>query len=86
MIGNIIILRKIYEYDNTYYIYYNKCIKDLDYIIDNYNKINFTYQFILDSEKKFFNSFHEIFYKYLFKNLYKFFDKNNDKNKCNSSN
>ena len=86
MIGNNDILRKIYEYDNTYYIYYNKCLKDLEYFIDNYNKIYFTYQLVLDSEKNYFNYFHEFFHKYFFINLYKFFDKNNDKNKCNSSN
>lgn len=86
MIRNSDILRNIYEYDNTYYICYNKCLKDLEYIIDNYNKIYFIYQLVLDSDKKFFNNFHEMFHKYFFINLYKFFNKNNYKNKCHSSN
>ena len=43
------ILRRIYEYDDTYIIKYNKCINEMNYffpynhVIDNMNLINFAY-------------------------------------------
>lgn len=61
---NIYLLYKIIQYDNTFCKFYNKCLDELDYLINRYNQILITYNCVNDSEKKYFNKFNPIFSKF----------------------
>ena len=63
------ILKNIYEYDNTYHLKYKECVKDLNFIINKYNMIYYTYKLVADNQRKFFMNFDKNFYKYFIKNI-----------------
>lgn len=66
---NINIINLIYEFDNTHYQKYNKCIKEINTLVRKFNMISLTYNNVIDIHRSYFLKFHPFFYKYCLINL-----------------
>ena len=62
------VIIKIYLYDSTFKLLYQKCINEIQYKIEIHNTILTTYNCVKQEDRIYFKSFSTDFYKYFFKN------------------
>ena len=66
---NINIINLIYEFDETHYQNYKKCIIEINILIRKFNMISLTYSNVIDIHRYYFLKFNPFFYKYCLINL-----------------
>lgn len=59
----------IFKFDNTYYIKFKKCVREMDHYFQKHEIILITYDCVIEEDRKFFYNFDLNVHKYIKKQI-----------------